>query len=172
MSRSTGVAFDLVLMNIQIPGMDGSEAARRIRQRCPGLAIIGLTAHVVAEDHTRCLEAGMIDHLGKPIDVEQLVQSLRRWSKQADRAGERGGEGAEQPALAMPGTTSAIDWGTLSARFYHNLALIEQLIAASRDSQPARLRQLAATGDVDGLYRLAQAVKCVAANLCVDALRD
>lgn len=117
----------------------------------------------------------MLDHLGKPIDVEQLVQSLRRWSQQADRAGERGGEGAEQPALAMPGTTSAIDWGTLSARFHHNPGLIEQLIAAARDSQaetPARLRQLAATGDVDGLYRLAHAIKGVAANLCVDALRD
>ncbi|MBN2885733.1 MAG: PAS domain S-box protein, partial [Chromatiaceae bacterium] len=170
-----GTAIDLVLMDIQMPGMDGFEATRRILQTHPEQAVIGLTAHALPEDRTRCLEAGMLDHLGKPIDVEQLVQSLRRWSQQAARADERGGEGAERPALAMLGATSAIDWGALSARFHHNPGLIEQLIAVARDSQaetPARLRQLAATGDVEGLYRLAHAIKGIAANLCADALRD
>jgi len=166
-----GVAFDLVLMDIQMPGMDGYEAARRIRQRCPGLAIIGLTAHVLAEDRARCLEAGMLDHLGKPIDVEQLVQTLRRWHPQTDRPAP-----ASHPEPAEPASgkrEALIDWDVLRARFEHRPEMVKRLMAVARDTQgetPTRLRAIAAAGDLDGLFRASHAIKGLAANLCAPAL--
>jgi CheY-like chemotaxis protein len=69
-------AFDAVLMDIQMPVMDGYEAARRILARAPGLPIIGLTAHALAEERDKCLAAGMRDHVTKPIDVELLVTAI------------------------------------------------------------------------------------------------
>jgi signal transduction histidine kinase/CheY-like chemotaxis protein len=69
-------AFDVVLMDIQMPVMDGYEAARRILERTPGLPIIGLTAHALAEERDKILAAGMRDHVTKPIDVELLVMAI------------------------------------------------------------------------------------------------
>ncbi len=73
--------FDAVLMDIQMPVMDGYEAARLIRRHpgCQELPIIALTAHALWEERVRCLDAGMNDHLTKPIDVEQVIESLARW---------------------------------------------------------------------------------------------
>ena len=72
---------DLVLMDMQMPGMDGLEATRRIRALPSGVntPIIGLTANITADDRQRCLDAGMNEHLGKPIGQAQLEQALSRW---------------------------------------------------------------------------------------------
>ena len=74
-------AYDLILMDLQMPGIDGVEASRRIRG-LPGYAttpIVALTANVFAEDRERCLAAGMNDHLAKPVDPERLRAILRHW---------------------------------------------------------------------------------------------
>ena len=68
---------DAVLMDMQMPVMDGLEATRRIRAALgPGLRIVAMTANVSHADQARCLEAGMDEHLGKPIDLEALVRTL------------------------------------------------------------------------------------------------
>ncbi|MBM5573775.1 response regulator [Deefgea sp. CFH1-16] len=77
-------AVDVVLMDMQMPEMDGLEATRRIRQQeltvpQPRLPIIALTANAMAEDRLRCLEAGMDDFLAKPLKPELLDQALREW---------------------------------------------------------------------------------------------
>jgi CheY-like chemotaxis protein len=71
-------AFDVVLMDVQMPVMDGHEAARRIREMAPGLPIIGLTAHALAEEREKCLAAGMVDCLTKPIEIQSLVNIIRK----------------------------------------------------------------------------------------------
>ncbi len=71
-------AYDLVLMDIQMPVMDGYEAARRIRQLAPLLPIVGQTAHAFNEDRDRCLAVGMAEHVAKPIDPPALVRLLLR----------------------------------------------------------------------------------------------
>ena len=69
--------FDMVLMDVQMPVMDGYEATRRIRQRFPQLPVIGLTAHALDEERERCFSAGMVDHVTKPIDPDHLIEVIR-----------------------------------------------------------------------------------------------
>ncbi len=78
-------AFDLVLMDLQMPVMDGYTATRRLRAdpRLTGLPIIAMTANVLADERERCLEAGMNDYLTKPIDVTKLYALLRCWVQPA-----------------------------------------------------------------------------------------
>ena len=76
-------AYDLVLMDIQMPEMDGLEATARIRANpgCRSLPIIALTAHAMPHDRATSLNSGMNEHLTKPIDPDLLYSTLMRWGK-------------------------------------------------------------------------------------------
>ena len=73
--------YDIVLMDMQMPVMDGIEATRIIRadSRFDQLPIVAMTANAMAADRDRCLEVGMNDHIAKPIDPDQLLGALSRW---------------------------------------------------------------------------------------------
>lgn len=79
-------APDLVLMDIQMPGMDGLECARRLRAlqrdgKLPGFPILALTAHALDADVAASMDAGMDEHLTKPLDFVALRTRLQRWLK-------------------------------------------------------------------------------------------
>lgn len=78
--------YDLIFMDMRMPGMDGPTAARQLRARGDSTPIIALTANAFAEDRRACLEAGMDDHLVKPLELQSLRASLSRWTNRADRA--------------------------------------------------------------------------------------
>ncbi|HWW32207.1 MAG TPA: two-component regulator propeller domain-containing protein [Steroidobacteraceae bacterium] len=114
-------AFDLVLMDCEMPVMDGFSATRELRRgEAPGrpLPVIALTADVTREGREACLAAGMDDHLGKPFTREALHAMLRRWLP-AERAAATAAEAATAPAAA-PATSAdpaaeLLDRGTLEA---------------------------------------------------------
>ena len=81
LARAAGQPYDLVLMDMQMPEMGGIEATRKIRglPGWAGIPIIAMTANAFEDDRRHCLEAGMNDHVGKPVDPEVLYQVLLRW---------------------------------------------------------------------------------------------
>jgi len=78
--------FDLVLMDMRMPGMDGLETTRNLRARGDETPVLALTANAFADDRRACLDAGMDDHLTKPLGVEALTAALTRWTNPAERA--------------------------------------------------------------------------------------
>jgi CheY-like chemotaxis protein len=75
--------YDLILMDVQMPEMDGYEATRSIRAlgtpKAKGIPIVAMTANVFREDVERCMEAGMSSHIGKPLDYEEVIGNLRTY---------------------------------------------------------------------------------------------
>ena len=70
--------FDAILMDLQMPDIDGFEATRRILKRRPRSRVIAMTANAMQTDRQACLAAGMLDHVAKPVDLDQLIVCLRR----------------------------------------------------------------------------------------------
>jgi CheY-like chemotaxis protein len=80
-------AFDLILMDVRMPGVDGLEATRRLRALGVATPIVAVTANAFDEDRRACLDAGMVDFLTKPLDPWALHAILTRWVKPAATPG-------------------------------------------------------------------------------------
>jgi len=120
--------FDLVLMDVQMPDMDGLEvtAAIRLREKASGghLPIVAMTAHAMKGDRERCLEAGMDGYVTKPIQDHELWQAIRAVVRSAPAAEP---EEPEEPAAA------ALDGRTALARVGGNVQLLQELAGVFRD---------------------------------------
>jgi PAS domain S-box-containing protein len=114
--------FDAVLMDIQMPDMDGFEAARRIRQApaMSAMPIIAMTAHALASDKEACLAAGMNDHIAKPIDLDVMVATILAHCGSSPAA-------EPTPAVAKVPSDGAIDLDLALRRLGGNDALFRTI---------------------------------------------
>ncbi len=91
--------FDLVLMDCQMPEMDGIEATRILRALGCSTPIVALTAHAISGDRDRCLAAGMNEYLTKPVQMQQLADAVVRWTESQSRPAEHVQTAASEPRL-------------------------------------------------------------------------
>ncbi|WP_191486466.1 response regulator [Pseudomonas sp. FEN] len=162
-------SFDAVLMDVQMPDIDGYEATRRIRAdpRFVTLPIIAITANASDSDRQSCLQAGMDGHVGKPIDIEQLVSVLRAYLD---------AEPPLAPVALYPGMTQDELIETRAAiveRLDGNLSLIRNVLkmfGADTEKQLVNLEEQIATKNLAGAARVLHTIKGTAGTLGAIAL--
>ncbi|GAB4069042.1 response regulator [Ancylobacter sonchi] len=176
--------YDAVLMDVQMPEMDGFEATRRIRRTIPSsqLPIIAMTAHAYERERQACLTAGMDDHIAKPVDPQLLIGTLDRWILR-HRDGVRrttvdAPAAPQAPAVAavetlrapagLPDMLPPFDIATALNRVNGKRPLLMRLIIGFGEKNAATvatLRQQIAKGEFDEARRLAHTLKGVAGSL-------
>ena len=169
--------YDVVLMDVQMPEMDGLEATRRIHQRWPGADrphIIAVTANAMADEREVCLAAGMDDYVSKPIRFADLADALARTPRRGPITDAVPRQGTEAPP-PRPSTADHADLAELRDTLQQDDALVNRLIETfltSSASIMATLRQASEQAEADELRRGAHTLKSNAATFRATALED
>jgi len=165
-----GVSYHAVLMDVQMPVMDGLEATRRIRLNpaLEGLPIIAMTASATTREREICLEAGMNDQVNKPINVAELYATLKRWIREAGTPAEAANREASWSAEGeLPPQLPGLDLQRAMLTL-ESAPLLRRLLGSFRRENLALLDNLQAAlscGDLDLARRLVHTVKGVGGNL-------
>jgi two-component system sensor histidine kinase/response regulator len=165
--------YDLILMDVQMPQMNGFEATKAIRERegeSKHTPIIAMTAHAMKGDREQCLQAGMDDYIAKPIEPQELFDAIEKWVKSSDRnrATPREGDSKKGNLLkAIP-----IDLKTTLKRFGGDKEFFKKMLGEFLNSVPKQLEKLAEAiekGDEGVVEKEAHSVKGAAGNLGAEA---
>ncbi|HEX4481376.1 MAG TPA: response regulator, partial [Rudaea sp.] len=159
--RAEGHRYDAVLMDIEMPEMDGYTAARALRELRPdGPPIVAMTAHATVEHRRRCIEAGMADVVTKPVMFDELIATLRKYIRVPDSAGSN--------VSSAPPNSDVLDTRTAIARMNGNEALFRKLAAMFPDLHRAaatEIRDAMAQNDLRKVRHIAHSVAGAAGNL-------
>jgi PAS domain S-box-containing protein len=172
LARLAQERFDAVLMDCQMPVMDGYAATRALREqpRWRDLPVIAMTANAMAGDREAVLAAGMNDHIAKPIKVDDLFGTLARWVQ-----GQAAPPAPPPPAAGPDDLPPGLDMRSALAGMDGNEALYRRLLRmfAQREAGfGARFRAAQAGGDRDAAMRLAHDLRSVSATLGARSLSD
>ncbi|MBF0383381.1 MAG: response regulator [Magnetococcales bacterium] len=172
-------SFDAVLMDIQMPVMNGYDAAKKIRKQpsCSGIPIIAMTANAMIGDRENCLSAGMNDHIAKPIDPRVLFSTLIEWIEPKE------GTLKEVPKESIRSMVSANDLPDLPGvdlekgllRTAYNVDLYKNLakrFVKDHGDDVSKIYEALASEDMKQAERLTHSVKGVAGNLGASSLQD
>lgn len=179
--RSTRPLFDAVLMDLQMPEMDGFEATRVLRtMHGPrDLPIIAMTAHAMDSDRQKCLDAGMNDHLAKPVDLDRMVGMLQKWiaprpQAAASRAGPRPPTCPQVRVTPSP-EIAGIDVPALLEKLAQNRPLMLKLLGDFRRSFSdvvESVRKALAAEDHESARRLLHDLTGVTGTLCMPRVAE
>jgi CheY-like chemotaxis protein/HPt (histidine-containing phosphotransfer) domain-containing protein len=179
-AQALAVAYDLIVMDVQMPGVDGIEATRRIRRSAGPTGgqvgwrqppIIALTANAEANDRSACLDAGMNDYLTKPVVPQVLQLALQRWMPGwAAAAPGAGSTGLLHSGLAtIEGFDLAGSLQNLGGQMPRLERVLRRFATTYRAGEPA-LMQAARQGDRAALWQACHALRGACAVLCATAL--
>jgi two-component system, sensor histidine kinase and response regulator len=170
--------FDAVLMDLQMPVLDGIEATRAIRGRLNlrGLPIIAMTANALAGDQQRCLDVGMDDYVPKPIDPARLLQALAKWIKPATRGAAPTLVQSRSLAVAdaqWPQSLPGLDLKVALKNVDDDREFLRSLLldfARDHANDAVEVAQALACGDTESARRIAHTLKGIAATFGASAL--
>ncbi len=171
-AQARAVAYDLIVMDVQMPGMDGIEATRRIRQaRGPLPPIIALTANAESDDRSACLDAGMNDYLTNPVVPAALRGALQHWLPgwAAVAPAERSAERLHSGLAAIEGFDLAGSLRNLGGQMHRLERVLLRFAATYRAGEPA-LMQAARQGNRAALWQACHSLRGACAVLCATAL--
>ncbi|MFM7192756.1 MAG: response regulator, partial [Microcystaceae cyanobacterium] len=170
--------YDLVLMDMQMPVMDGVSATIAIRQypQCQNLPIVAMTANVMSGDRQRCLEAGMNGHVGKPIEPEELWKTLLQWIKpreyQRPNSPSVTSSNITEPVIPMiPQLDTQDGLRRVLGKKTLYLSMLRKFLA-SQSSFQSQITAALETGDHQTAERLAHTLKGVAGNIGANAVQE
>ena len=177
--------YDLLLMDMQMPVMDGITATRAIRSNGEfrALPIVAMTANVMASDREKCIEAGMNDHVSKPIDPDELFRVLMRWIEPREGVG-KSREGVNPTAVPQASANASdaetlqiagVDAKSAVTRTGGNRKRYESLLGKFAESQAGaveEIRAAMAAGNASTAERVAHSLKGAAGNLGATAVAD
>ncbi len=162
--------FDLVLMDCQIPEMDGYEATRRLRESGLRVPVIALTAHAGEGEREKCLASGMDDYLAKPLRWPQLIATLERFLGTGDSPAPAAEAEPPSPEESAP----PCDLEAALSQLDGDEELLSEMIGLFLEDAPRRLdhlRRAWENGDQDGVAEAAHALKGMAGHFGAEALR-
>jgi CheY-like chemotaxis protein len=185
-----GEQFDAVLMDIQMPGMDGYQATAHIRRdprfSAARLPIIAMTAHALESDRRKSLESGLNDYVSKPVDVTNLANVLLRWVHPEPANPDLTADGSIPDSESspkdlvvsspgdLPASLDSIDMPAALARLGNNIFLYRKLLLlfhADHSGDVQAIRAALQAEDLDLAQRLAHSLKGLAGTLGADDLR-